>query len=234
MHTLTRFALIGKGISHSKSPEIYKRLIGSNIFYDLLEINKGGDLPSSIELSKRYDGVNITTPWKKNYAQFAVSEVTHLQAVNCLRFEENICQATNTDWTAIREILPKILEESGAGKSCVLLGNGVMANVFLDVCSQLSLSVTQYSRSNGDQLESLDLMNNQACPGPMLIINACGRDFKFQGNLSGAWVFWDFNYSHSFHETEIPSDLVRYIDGLELLETQAKHAIQFWNRTLSH
>lgn len=230
----TKLALIGSGISHSRSPEIYRKLIDLDIKYDLLDIKNVEDLPTCEYLSENYDGINITAPWKKAYAKFAINEVAHLPGVNCLRFDGNICQATNTDWTAIKVILPQIMKFHNCTNECVVLGDGVMASILLDVCRRMSIQVKQYSRSKGYHLNELQLLNDDKNNHRKLLINACGRDFKFEGTLRGTWVFWDLNYSHSNHEKEIQSETVKYVDGYELLETQAKHAIQFWNRSLSH
>ena len=45
MHTAIKLALLGKGISHSKSPEIYRRLISGSVQYDLLDVANEADIP---------------------------------------------------------------------------------------------------------------------------------------------------------------------------------------------
>lgn len=229
-----RLALLGHRIAHSKSPQIYRRLLGAAVRYDLLDIAHRQDIPSWQTLAQTYQGINITAPWKEVFASFAEPRVAHLGAVNCLRLQADSCEATNTDWSALRILLPQMLKRYGVPNECVLLGSGVMARITADVCAQLSIGVRQYARSLGDNLEQLMLGNQSASSQKSLLINACGRSFSFKGNLSGAWVFWDFNYAHDYHETHIPADHVTYVDGRELLELQAQHAIQFWNRTVPH
>ena len=229
-----KLALLGSNISHSQSPVIYRRLISNNIEYDLLDISEVEQIPSWHELAKKYQGLNITTPWKEVFADKAVKSVAHLGAVNCLRFNGNDCEATNTDWSALKLLLPAVLKKFNCEVECVLLGNGVMARITTDVCSQLSVSVTHYARSLGNDLAGLKLENTLPGGKQKLIINACGRSVNFQASLRGAWVFWDLNYAHTAHEKQIPSDNTTYLDGRELLEEQAKHAIQFWNLSLPH
>lgn len=229
-----KLGLLGQNISHSQSPLIYRRLLGESIQYDLLDIARREDVPTWQELAKTYRGLNITTPWKEVFADLAVPSVAHLRAVNCLRFDENGCEAMNTDWSALKILLPTMLSRYGIPDECVLFGNGVMARITTDICSRLSIRLVHYARSRGDNLEALDLDSEESFGKKRLLINSCGRSFNFKGNLRGAWVFWDYNYAHPFHEKHIPSSNVTYVDGRELLEEQAKHAIQFWNRSLPH
>lgn len=230
----TKLALLGHNISHSKSPEIYRRLIGPQVEYDLLDIAERSLIPSWSQLAQRYSGINITTPWKEVFAEFAEENVKHLGAVNCLRLSANECRATNTDWTALRELLPAMIKKHNCEAKCVLLGDGVMARLTLDLCRQLSIPVEHLARSKGDDLQSLSLKNGSSSGQKQLLINACGRSYEFTNSLTGAWVFWDYNYAHLHNEEHVPSAHTTYVDGRELLELQAKHAIQFWNRTLPH
>ena len=62
----------------------------------------------------------------------------------------------------------------------------------------------------------------------LIIINACSRNFVFQGNIPKECVFWDLNYIYEPH-FYIKEIVKEYIDGLELLKLQAKHALDFWN-----
>ncbi len=57
MHKL---ALIGKSIQHSRSPDIYKKLIGTLIQYDLLDYQHPNEIPSVDTLFKEYIGISIT------------------------------------------------------------------------------------------------------------------------------------------------------------------------------
>lgn len=230
---LRRLALLGRNISHSRSPELYRRFLGPEIQYDLIDVAREEDVPSVESLRQRYQGVSITTPWKKVFASYAESAVSHLGAVNCLSLT-GATRATNTDWTALRELLPGMLKLRGNSAGVTLLGNGVMAGLVRDVCQKHSIPLVQYARSLGHDLDRLELKNALPSEGPQLLVNACGRSYVFGGNLRGAWTFWDFNYAHPEQESAQTKSNVSYLDGQSLLELQAKHAIQFWNRTLSH
>jgi len=64
---MNKFALVGKDISHSRSPEMYRKLISSDVKYDLLDYQSDLDIPTAVELLSKYDGINITSPYKKNF-----------------------------------------------------------------------------------------------------------------------------------------------------------------------
>jgi shikimate dehydrogenase len=224
--------LLGKGIAHSRSPEMYRRLLGMQLSYDLLDISEAADLPGEDWLRSSYQGVNITTPWKAHYAKYATAEVRDLNAVNCLGFRHGEMLATNTDWMALDELVPQFVKLHRPS-IWVLLGNGVMARVMTKVFKERGIEFIQYARSLGDDLASLQLPQAHQGASTKVVVNTCSRGFVFNGNLDATWVFWDFNYADPAQEASISRSKARYVDGLGLLELQAKHAIKFWNGLLT-
>ena len=65
-----------------------------------------------------------------------------------------------------------------------------------------------------------------------LIINSCGREYKFDQPLLSNTVFYDYNYSHEFHNQFFKHSDGQYIDGLDLLKSQALYALSFWESCL--
>lgn len=222
-----RLALIGKNISHSRSPEIYRRLISPNIKYDLIDIEEQNRLPSIEYLSRNYDGINITSPWKKFYSRFATSEAKKWQAVNCLRFKNCDAEAINTDASALEEILPQMKRKTGCTE-WVIFGDGSMSTVAVTILTEMGENYVVHSRKLGDELNQLDLIKRYNNQSKKILINACGREFVFTNKLDATWVFWDFNYAHSANKAASAGQSWSYVDGSELLETQALHAVKFW------
>jgi hypothetical protein len=109
----------------------------------------------------------------------------------------------------------------------LLLGDGVMATVTKLVAKDLKIPLLQFSRKLHGDLSALDLTEYQDKTQP-LIINSCSRDFVFNGKVSGREIFWDYNYSFLPHQNTLPSRVLVYQDGQEMLELQAKAAIYFW------
>jgi len=225
---LIKLALIGKGIAHSLSPKLYKEFLGPTIQYDLLDIASESALPSADELRSRgYQGINITTPWKEHYASYAITSAQAWGAVNCLKISSNEVLATNTDASALSVLMPQ-LQQKTQSQCWVVLGDGVMARMACKILRDLGLSHSNYSRRKGDDLTQINLPQLHSHAGTKIVINACSRSFNFTGKLDGTWVFWDFNYAHEYHSKALPMVCREYVDGLSLLETQARHAVKFW------
>lgn len=227
-----RLALIGKSISHSGSPALYQKLLGPQIIYDLIDIPTESELPSLEELSLRYEGVNITSPYKRFYFHDVVvldKVVRSLGAINTISFSSEGIIATNTDVLAVRHLLHGYLKNYPRLK-VILLGSGVMAKVTQLVCQELGLGLLSFARNQQIHLATLDLRSFQTEGEQTLIINSCAREFVFQGPCSGQEIFWDYNYDFIPHQTTLPLRVKHYQDGREMLALQAQAARDFWLR----
>jgi hypothetical protein len=115
----------------------------------------------------------------------------------------------------------------------VLLGDGVMASVTKLVLQDLGISYVQLSRKQNNNLSGVDVSLFHEVGVQTIIINSCSRDFIFRGSLNGDEIFWDYNYSFSPHEDDLPFRVKSYQDGQQLLKVQALEAIKFWAQYLS-
>lgn len=227
-----KLGLIGKNISHSRSPAIYKKLISANIEYSLIDANSAEALPSVLELKSRFDGINITSPYKRHYVNdvhISDVEVKQLGAINCLSFTAAGVFATNTDLLAVRSIL-KRFKANYSSLHLIILGRGVMGQLTEIVASGLGLSFVTLERKNG-LTANCDLRPYQQSGSQNLIINACSRDLIFTGELAQSSIFWDYNYNFLPHQNTLPFRVKMYIDGQEMLWLQAQAAVEFWNTT---
>lgn len=227
-----KLGLIGKHISHSRSPDIYKKLISSNIDYSLIDANSASDLPSIQDLQKNYNGINITSPYKRHYladVEIPDEEVKQLGAINCLSFTANGVKATNTDLIAVRNILRNFKSEYPA-LHLIILGRGVMGLLTEIVATGLGLNFVTIERKSGLNSQS-DLRKYHQAGVQNLIINACSRDFICEGELEKSSIFWDYNYNFIPHQNTLPFRVKMYLDGQEMLWIQAQEAVKFWDAT---
>ena len=221
-----KLALIGKNISHSQSPEIYKKIIRDTIEYDLIDIGNEKELPSLEELKKIYQGINITTPYKENYVgQVDIDPFfDKLGAINCISFEKKI-RGTNTDYLAVRDIFYDIQKEHLI-EHIFILGSGIMSKItqFFFDCNKLNYQI--FSRKLGNDIEKIDFSAYKHS----LVINACSREFEFSGRINETSIFWDYNYSFGPHQSYFDQNgqASLYRDGHDLLYTQAKYSAYFW------
>ncbi len=227
--SMLKLALLGKGISHSKSPSIYHELFDGKVDYQLLDIDSADKIPRLEELFSKIHGLSITAPYKRHFLKKVIMEddVRKLEAINCIKRSGDVFEATNTDYLAAKEIM---LRENYTSKEIVILGDGAMAKMFNILLEKLGVKWTQYSRrQNGDlnhiNYEHLHNLDN------LLIINCCGRGFDFSQPMSKKSIFWDMNYEHK-HNQSFLSNKLTYVDGYELLYLQALAAKKFWDFTL--
>jgi shikimate dehydrogenase len=222
---MSRYALIGKNISHSQSPKIYKRLIGNHIQYDLLDYASSDLIPSADELFNSYDGINITSPYKKHFLnQIELTDnAKTIGAINCMKKIDGKIIGENTDFPAVVDIIKRYLDDGI--KNIILLGDGVMAAMTLLVLERLNTKARQFSRKNTEDLSTLKLTEQDR----QLIINSCSREFIYNGETSSNSIFWDYNYNNPKQSEVLKTKVYRYDDGLELLNLQAQYALAFWS-----
>ncbi len=224
---MIRLALIGRDISHSRSPELYKKILPIPHKYELLDIKQESDLPTIEFLASHYHGINITSPWKPIYQKYCIPSMQGWSAVNCLRFRSNTCEATNTDVIALKELIPK-MQSHYSPSSWAILGDGVMGKVVCRILGDLKIEHHAFSRRSGDNMLDPLPSDLMAKSGTKIVVNCCAREYSFTGKIDQSTVFWDLNYAHELHETSLPKRCLAYIDGSELLEIEAKHAVKFW------
>jgi shikimate dehydrogenase len=229
-----RLGLLGYPINHSRSPELYQEFLGKHLtHYHLLSYETEEEIPSLTELAKSYDGLNITSPYKKHFVKDVTIEsdlVQKIGAINTISLNAKGYFGTNTDVVAVEEILLQYQKQFG-NLHLIILGGGVMAKVTTLVASKLNISINNLSRSVNGDLSKLDLTVLRKNTAQNIVVNACSREFIFKGIISREDIFWDFNYNFIPHQNTLPSMTKLYEDGLELLRLQAQAAITFWQET---
>lgn len=224
-----KFALIGKNIKHSRSPEMYEKITGTTLDYDILDIESEEKLPSIEELKSKYRGVNITSPYKTHYLKDVVFEspFEYKKAINAICFYPNKIVGTNTDAVAIElEIMG--LKKSFPDLFFVILGDGVMSQLTTSILDQKKMKYEVLSRKNNGDISQMNLSDYVKKIDQVVVINTCSRDFVFSGVFHSSFIFWDYNYSFIPHQNTLPSQVKYYHDGQRMLELQAIAAAKFW------
>jgi shikimate dehydrogenase len=223
-----RLALIGRGISHSRSKQMYEKLLGRKLDYTLLDIEIEESLPSLEELFSSFHGVSITTPYKQSYMSRIIpsNAAKAIGAINCLAKKAQGFFAENTDYLAVKEALIEKLKMHPRFK-VVVIGSGVMSSVVVLACQELKISFELFSRKSNPDFTTRTF-NNTDSFSPLLLINCCNREFVFNNVISGNIHFWDLNYNYSPHDF-LRNKVEHFDDGLVLLERQAYFALQFWS-----
>jgi shikimate dehydrogenase len=231
---MIKLGLVGKNIQHSKSPEIYRRLINGPLEYDLLDYSSDDDIPSATKLLSLYRGISITSPYKKHFLNEVklTEQAKILGAINCLKFENGNIIGENTDYMAIVDIL-KNWQTQFQQLNVVILGDGVMSKITQIALDNLKIEYRVLSRKLIDSFDQINLeeyfIKNFDDSSQSLIINTCAREYVYRGKVSKNSIFWDYNYNFTPHLSALPLQLKQYSDGYEMLELQARYALVFWS-----
>jgi len=223
-----KLALIGKNISHSKSPEIYNKLLNNQVEYHLLDYPSINEIPEMDFFSKNFDGVSITSPYKEFFIDQVelIGEAQNLKAINCLVFSQQKVYGANTDFLAIKDLLDDYLQKFKIDKF-IILGDGVMSRVAEHALLAFSKTPLILSRKRTPDFHQIDL-TDYVGQDYTLVINTCAREYIYNGLISNKIIFWDFNYNFSSHSEKLSSRCI-YNDGFKMLELQAEYALQFWS-----
>lgn len=227
---MVKLGLLGSNISHSKSQEMYEKILGEPVDYSLLDYPTSKEIPALEDLfAKGYLGLSITYPYKQAFfdqVTIADENVQSLNAINCLRKVGNQIEGTNTDYLAAKKLLQDFSPDQYL---VIVLGSGNMARVFKRCLDHSTYSWQLLSRKTSGDLNQQDYFRllDKADKKDLLIINCCSRDFIFSGSTPENTVFWDMNYSFPEHE-KLSAKGIKYLSGLDLLYWQANFATDYW------
>lgn len=208
---------------------MYQELLGKKIEYTLFDYQEEKDIPSLNELFNKVEGISITAPYKKHFSRQVniLGEVKDLGIINCIRKSNQTYEATNTDFLVVDNFIKN--SELLKDREIVLFGNGSMAEITKYSAKINEVDYLQFSRSITKDFENFNLLELQESIGKkLLVINACSREFNYKGKIPNDLVFWDYNYGHEFHLNRFTQSNTRYIDGIDLLKSQASFALKFW------
>ena len=140
-----KFCVIGTPISHSKSPELYRRIFDEKGLFDhsyvINEIKTESELDaffSDIRAGK-WDGCNITMPWKTLAVQYMdelLPNAALTDAVNTVVRKGTRLIGDSTDGGGMCDAVEQDVSISIAGKNVVMLGCGGAAR---SIIAELSL-----------------------------------------------------------------------------------------------
>lgn len=218
---MIKLGLIGKNITHSKSPEMYKKILLEEFEYELLDCTDISSIPNLDFLKNNFNGISITAPYKNHFIDKVIvdPELKYVNAINCLSFNNNEIVGFNTDLLAIVNIIKKY---NYLNREITILGDGAMFRVLKLIFDKEKKDFKHFHRKKDGDLSRLSLIQKNN-----LVINTCAREFSFEGLVDSTSIFWDLNYLHKNNQHYL-SDKCNYIDGEELLFLQALEATKIW------
>ena len=203
------FALIGSGISHSRSPELYRSRFGKDCGFSLLDSE---DFLKAWQefLEGPYTAANITAPFKGEAARvcasdprnFISAEVSETEATNLIIKEYGRLKAYNTDCLGVRRLLSGL---EGVRRT-VVIGGGGAGRAALWACRSLGLETSLKHHDALGRVESDLIVYTLPCRVE------CTLECKY---------LLEANYKNPCFEGH-PG----YISGLEWLRAQAEEGFK--------
>lgn len=229
-----KFALIGKTLKHSYSKLIHKEL--GDYPYDLIEV-KEEDL-KDFALSKRFDGYNVTIPYKTDiipYLDQLDGVAKEIGAVNTVVNANGKLIGYNTDFYGMQYML------ASAGinlkdKIVMILGTGGTSKTATVVAKSLGAKqIVTVSRSgeinyqNCYDVNDVEVIINTTPVGMYPNNYEKPLDIKRFKNLEGV-ADVVYNPSLTLICNDAKEQGIKYVNGLKMLVAQAKFAYdKFFN-----
>ena len=228
---MKKLALIGKGISHSRSQEVYESILKERVDYALLDIPSVEKIPRLEVLFDTFDGISITAPYKNVFFGQVLFQETlpgHLNSINCVRKNQDRYEGTSTDFLALREHFDDLKRQYKFFR-VALLGDGNMSAMTRFILDDAEVEHRTFSRKLGNLSSDTNLTKIFPSGQQVVVVNACSREFVFRGQIPSGALFWDYNYNMGEHEQYWSKKNI-YRNGYSLLRLQAKYALNFWYR----
>ena len=219
--------LLGRNISHSKSKEVYQKLLNRDIDYRLFDIQDKKNIPPLEVLFKGLDGLSVTAPYKDYFLPFVKTNTfaCEIGGINCIKRDGHHYSGVLTDYNAICVLLDNKIKTFGIACS-IILGDGLMSWATQRALRERKMPFEVFSRRETKGFYQLNL-KDLFKPG-LLIINTCSREYHYKGDVDEKTLFWDYNYDLKGHVNLKETLGTRYFDGMALLYGQAAEALKFW------
>jgi len=246
MSNIKLLAVTGNPVFHSLNPQIFSRLFrefGIDGYYLRLAAT---DAEEAVETAKamKLHGLNITSPFKEKiipYLNCIDAHAEKIQAVNCIKGENNSYAGSNTDFIGVLQAL----EYNGVdpqNKRVVVLGAGGAARAA--VYGLLEARAQRVVLLNRTAERAKNMSKNLGCENAPLekareILRDCDilisclssqEHILDPGYLRKNTVVMDANYRHSslIHDAEAKGS--QTVSGKEWLIYQALSAFSIFNK----
>ena len=251
-----RFGLLKAPGGTSRSPELYQKLWSGHPqsehwSYQTLDLEPGIDWVQWLKVAhdQGWSGFNATVPHKIDVWNAVLDRTPVAQAVgasNCLVRTELGWQCHNTDadgfWLAWQSAWGNYRPEH---HRVWLLGNGGVARAIAHALMERGFEVLVFARTPRPNFFGLNQMSFSAtaqAPKPDLVVNATSLGHGRQSGLApevvwpplqGGWAM-DAVYGDepSLFEVQATQAGARVLDGIPMLEMQAKKAWDYWSSML--
>lgn len=144
-----KFALLGKSLSHSFSKSFFIDFFATNgieATYENIELSEIKDVVSVLN-SKKYDGFNVTIPYKESimpYLDKISEEASVVGSVNTIKRENNQWVGYNTDTFGFQQSIKPFL--TNLHEKAIIIGTGGASKAIVYVLKNIGISCVYISR----------------------------------------------------------------------------------------
>lgn len=230
---MKQFALIGKNVTYSYSKMIHEylgKIKGIDLEYHLKSVAQ----ISELDLSK-YEGVNITTPYKQQILEHCSSKSEIVQKIGNANTLDMNLKAYNTDLSGLKYALEKLVGELTKLKRIVVLGNSSTAKMIQYLFKEQEVIIVsrtpnknQVAYGKYDEFYG-DLIINTT-PVTMQNINKSPVKKRHLENFTYAYDL-NYNPSHNYFLRQASDLNISNDNGLLMLIMQAVFAFEIWHNT---
>ncbi|MCK5520810.1 MAG: hypothetical protein KAI81_06835, partial [Candidatus Marinimicrobia bacterium] len=240
---MKKLAIIGKNISYSLSPDIFRmiaELKGLDLSYDIRDIDNSVDIENHI---KDLDGFNITIPYKNAILPClneTSPDVKFTDACNCVTVNNGIRKGVNTDINAFTKAFIHHIPNY-KDYDIVLIGNGGAARAVAASLINLNITTFQLLGRSSNKVHSFILKFHKELQlseflerknKPIIWINSSPvHPSQFTSPLPLQKNDIIYHLSYRFSEKR-GSDIIEY-NGLDMLINQALVVAEIWFPGLS-
>lgn len=241
---MKKLGLIGEKLGHSYSKIIHDRFFEltekDGYSYDLIEIPKGELSREMVRISKEYDGINVTIPYKLDVMEFLSyisPEAEKIGAVNTIKFTPQGAMGYNSDYFGFKSTLENA-EIEICGKDVVILGTGGASKAALAVCVDMGASSVTFVTSGSKTVAGFRTITYADEIKGDVLINCTPVGMYPKTGVSpvenldpGFCAVVDMIYNPTVTELMKKGEKIgaKTVNGLNMLVAQAMYSEGIWN-----
>ena len=240
------FGLIGHPLTHSYSASYFNQKFAQEGNLDcqsqLFPLTSIRELPALLAKYPNLEGLNVTIPYKQQVFSCLTNHSIPdgLDACNCIRIRDGMCEGFNTDWVGFEKSFLPLLQPKQ--KAALVVGHGGAAQAVFFVLKKNGIP---YSVVGRNHKPGVDLTYNQLTPADLqthnIVINTTPLgtfpritelpSLPYEA-VGAGHVFYDLVYNPA--ETAFMKEGIqrgaRVKNGAEMLQIQAEESWKIWNQ----
>lgn len=236
---MKRFGLIGQNISYSRSKELFDKHNFEDAEYQIYDITRE---QLNREFLLQFDGLNVTTPYKKEVCQYLDEVTVDFDSVNCIINDNGKLIGYNTDLIALQQILRKYIQPS---KNVLLCGNGGVSETIQHLLAENKINHIILVRGDYKPISRYGIVRTYE--EYKKVTNTSKVNMVINATIVGSpkapglldlpydmlcWVDFAFDLIYNPEETEFIKKFKSYgvktSNGLKMLELQAEASYKLW------